>query len=103
MSDGLKLIIDAPITTARPFLKWAGGKSQLLSRYATLFPKKFNTYFEPFLGGGAVFFYLVPQKAVLSDVNEELINTYNVVKNRVEELIRELKEYKKKKKKKIRK
>ena len=99
MNDSLKLL-DAPITTAKPFLKWAGGKSQLLPQYAPLFPKKFNTYFEPFLGGGAVFFYLAPQKAILSDINKELISTYNVVKNGVEELILELKKHKQKNKEK---
>jgi DNA adenine methylase len=66
---------------ARPFLKWAGGKGQLLRRLSPLIPTEFNDYFEPFLGGGAVFFYLINQnliqkKAYLSDINADLINVY---------------------------
>lgn len=68
---------------AVPFLKWAGGKSQLLNRFNHLFPKQFNRYFEPFLGGGAVFFRLAAAytnlQAVLSDANAELINCYRMV------------------------
>ena len=75
-----------------PFVKWAGGKSQLLSQIGNLIPKKFSRYFEPFLGGGAVFFYLICKKNLkfngyLSDINCELINTYNAIKNNVDELI----------------
>lgn len=72
---------------ASPFLKWAGGKSQLLPQFQRFFPKKFGRYYEPFLGGGAVFFSLAPRTATLSDTNEELINAYQVVRNSVEELI----------------
>jgi DNA adenine methylase len=64
-----------------PFLKWAGGKRWLINRYSYLLPTNFNRYIEPFLGGGAVFFYLNPKQAILSDVNEELINTYQAIKN----------------------
>ncbi len=79
----------------RPFLKWAGGKTQLLQQYQPLFPPQFKNYYEPFLGGGAVFFYLFQEhssgfKAVLSDVNEELINMYRCVQTDVEALIKEL-------------
>ncbi|MCT7973578.1 DNA adenine methylase [Laspinema olomoucense] len=79
----------------RPFLKWAGGKTQLISQYQPLFPPKFKNYYEPFLGGGAVFFYLFQEhssgfKAVLSDVNEELINMYRCVQKDVKSLIKEL-------------
>jgi DNA adenine methylase len=84
--------------TPRPFVKWAGGKGQLLGSLEKYFPEYFSTYYEPFLGGGAVFFYLVsirpPFSAVLSDINEELITTYRVVKDNVEELIRLLKTHK---------
>ncbi|MCL4308555.1 MAG: DNA adenine methylase [Candidatus Thermoplasmatota archaeon] len=66
---------------ARPFLKWAGGKAQLLAQMKPFFPKDYRTYFEPFLGGGAVFFHLRPEKAVLSDSNPELINTFTVVRD----------------------
>jgi DNA adenine methylase len=60
-----------------PFLKWAGGKRWLVttSEQAGLFPSKFRTYIEPFLGSGAVFFHLAPHNAVLSDVNQDLVDT----------------------------
>ncbi|HLD55109.1 MAG TPA: DNA adenine methylase [Candidatus Nanoarchaeia archaeon] len=78
--------------------KWAGGKRQLLSQLEPLFPKKFNNYHEPFVGGGAVAFYIIktkkPKKFFLSDINEELINVYEVVKDNLEELIDLLKIYK---------
>ena len=73
--------------TPRPFLKWAGGKSKLIQQYTHYFPKDYKTYYEPFLGGGAVFFYLNPTSAVLTDINAELINTYRCVRDNVEELI----------------
>jgi len=73
-----------------PFVKWAGGKSQLLEYIKV--PARFRTYHEPFLGGGAVFFALQPRSAFLSDVNDELTNAYKVVKERVEKLISVLKE-----------
>lgn len=83
---------------ARPFVKWAGGKRQLLDNLEHYFPKQFGTYFEPFLGGGAVFFRLtskrLPFRTVLSDINEELIVTYRVVEKHVEELILALKDHK---------
>lgn len=81
------------------FVKWAGGKGQLIEQFKPLFPKKFNRYFEPFVGSGAVFFYIIqkynPKEILISDINEELINTYQVIKNNVEELILKLKELKK--------
>jgi len=83
----------APAIKARPFLKWAGGKAQLLSQYEPFFPRAWNTYHEPFLGGGAVFFHLaqgIPSGSrhfVLSDINPELVNVYRCVRDHVEELI----------------
>lgn len=77
----------------RPFVKWAGGKRQLLSQLAPLFPPRWNVYFEPFVGGGAVFFHLHPERAVLSDVSEELINAYTVIRDCVEELIERLRSH----------
>ena len=76
-----------------PFLKWAGGKTQILSELEKFVPLEFNRYFEPFLGGGALFFHLTTKKnirpiAYLSDINEELITTYKVIKNEVERLNR---------------
>jgi DNA adenine methylase len=77
---------------AKPFLKWAGGKQQLLEQYNQYFPPKIERYFEPFLGGGAVYFYLWNKKAItgeafLFDNNKELVNVYQVVKRNVDELI----------------
>jgi DNA adenine methylase len=81
-----------------PFVKWAGGKGQLLRRLEKYFPAQFSTYYEPFLGGGAVFFHLIEIRprftAVLSDINEELITTYRVIKDHVEDLIKELENHK---------
>ncbi|RCJ30929.1 DNA methyltransferase [Nostoc minutum NIES-26] len=78
----------------RPFLKWAGGKSRLIQQYNPYFPKDYKTYYEPFLGGGAVFFHLQPSQAILTDINSELITTYHCVRDNVEELICLLKEHK---------
>ncbi|MBD2337300.1 DNA adenine methylase [Calothrix sp. FACHB-156] len=78
----------------RPFLKWAGGKSRLIQQYIPYLPKQYKSYYEPFIGGGAVFFYLQPQAAILTDINAELITTYRCVRDKVEELICLLKEHK---------
>ena len=72
----------------QPFLKWAGGKRQLLPEIRKYVPRDFGTYFEPFVGAGAVLFDLQPPRAVINDANEELINCYRVVKTNPEELIR---------------
>src|SRR5690554_3942030 len=77
-----------------PVLKWVGGKRQLLQDITKHFPAKCSTYYEPFLGGGAVLFALQPRKAVVNDINEELINVYTVIRNNVEELIEDLKKHK---------
>lgn len=71
----------------RPFLKWAGGKGQLLAQYQPFFPRQFTTYYEVFLGGGAVFFHLQPQQAVLIDINPELVNVYCCIRDQVEAVI----------------
>ena len=75
---------------ARPILKWVGGKRQLLPALVPLLPKRFSSYCEPFLGGGAVLFSLQPQKAVVNDVNADLIDLYKVIRDDVDGLIREL-------------
>jgi DNA adenine methylase len=82
---------------ARPFLKWAGGKRQLLHELRKYAPPirgvRGVTYFEPFVGGGALLFGLQPDRAVISDSNSELINCYQVVKESVDELIAELRSH----------
>lgn len=71
----------------RPFLKWAGGKRQLLAEIRNYVPYTYGTYYEPFLGAGAVLFHLQPTTAVVNDLNFELMNTYRVVQTDVESLI----------------
>ena len=73
-----------------PVVKWVGGKRQLLPEIKKYAPKKFNTYFEPFVGGGAVLFELQPNQAIVNDINKELINVYSVIQNNVDELIETL-------------
>ena len=76
-----------------PFVKWAGGKAQLMSQFEPFFPTGFERYVEPFVGGGSVFFYLFRQgrlagkESVLIDSLEELINCYRAIQSRVEELL----------------
>jgi DNA adenine methylase len=86
------------------FIKWAGGKRRLIKSLESLFPKKIDRYFEPFLGGGAVFFYIKqkynPRHIMISDNNPELINTFKVVKTKPKELITKLSEHKKRNSKK---
>lgn len=77
------------------FLKWPGGKRWIISKYNKIFPKNFNNYIEPFLGGGSIFFYLSPKKALISDINKELINTYLIMANHPHELKKLLKEHQK--------
>lgn len=77
-----------------PFLKWVGGKRQLMPAINNLLPKKYTDYYEPFVGGGALFFYTQPKKAIINDFNEELINVFNVIKNSPEDLINDLKTHK---------
>jgi DNA adenine methylase len=87
-------------TYPRPFLKWAGGKSRLISQYRKYFPTNYQNYYEPFLGGGAVFFHLQPQnifcQAFLTDINADLITTYCCVRDHVDELIEKLQKHKEK-------
>ncbi len=84
----------AGIVALRPFLKWAGGKRQLLPRILTLVPPRVRTYVEPFLGGGALFFALAArrrfERAVLGDFNGELISCYEAVRDDVEGVIAKL-------------
>lgn len=87
------------LIVAKPFLKWAGGKTQLLEQFTKFFPSELKNgslknYYEPFLGSGAVFFFVAQnypiKKAYLSDINEDLVLTFSVVQKNVFELIDEL-------------
>jgi DNA adenine methylase len=79
-----------------PFVKWVGGKRQIMDSIANFLPTNIKnyTYAEPFIGGGAVLFYLQPKNAIINDYNSELINVYNVVKENLDELIIDLKKHK---------
>lgn len=79
----------------QPFTKWTGGKRQLLPVIKSLMPDNYNGYFEPFIGGGALFFDLAPEKAVINDFNSELVNCYLQIKERPLELIELLTEHQK--------
>lgn len=75
-----------------PFLKWPGGKRWFVNKYKDVFPNEIQTYYEPFLGGGSVFFVLQPKNAVIADVNKELINLYKIMRdnpNGLKELLME--------------
>jgi DNA adenine methylase len=76
-----------------PVVKWVGGKRQLIDEISKYIPKKYDTYYEPFFGGGAVLFCLQPKKAVINDINTDLINTYIVIKNDHVKLIEDLKKH----------
>ena len=86
-------------TTVKPFLKWAGGKGQLLNKIELIYPfdENITKYAEPFVGGGAVLFDILNKydldEIYISDINSELINTYKVIQNNIDELIYLLWEY----------
>ena len=83
----------------KPFVKWAGGKSQLLNEIRNKYPANIEKYCEPFVGGGAVLFDVLekfhPKEVLINDINFELINTYNQIKNNIDELIKKLNKYQK--------
>ncbi len=78
-----------------PVVKWVGGKRQIINEIVKYIPK-YSTYYEPFLGGGAVLFELQPKTAVVNDINSELISLYEVIKDNVDELIESLREHERK-------
>ncbi len=86
-------------TIPKPFVKWAGGKRQLIPTLSKHFPKSYGTYFEPFLGGGAVLFHLLSenpsQKCSVSDLNSDLVLSYITIRDKVEDLIASLKKHSK--------
>ena len=73
-----------------PFIKWAGGKRQLLAQIRERMPEKFNNYYEPFVGGGAVIFDLLPTSAVINDINKALVNAYRQICNASDEFLKKL-------------
>ena len=83
---------DSRVRKATPFVKWAGGKRSLIDKLKNRLPQKFDAYFEPFVGGGALFFELCPHlnQANLSDANVDLMTTYRVIQTRPDELLASL-------------
>ena len=77
----------------QPFLKWAGGKRQLLASIRPLIPTKIDRYYEPFVGGGAVLFDLQPKLATINDCNAELVNCYTVIRDHPDELLLEVEKF----------
>jgi len=70
-----------------PFVKWAGGKRQMLEHLSVRMPEHYQDYYEPFVGGGALVFYLKPERAFLNDINQELIHTYKEIRDHLDPLI----------------
>ncbi len=93
----MKQVYKQIATTPRPFVKWAGGKRQLIPILNGNIPKSFGTYYEPFLGGGALLFHILTernaQKCSISDLNSDLVLTYTTIRNRIDELISSLKNH----------
>jgi len=81
------------IALPKPFVKWVGGKTQLLPELTKRVPESFGRYYEPFIGGGALFFRLQPQRACLTDINPDLVNLYMVIRDQVEALIEDLSQH----------
>jgi DNA adenine methylase len=77
-------------TKALPLYRWVGGKRKILNKILPHIPKKFETYFEPFFGGGALFFALSPQRAIIGDANPEVVNFLTVLRDRPFHLLRAL-------------
>lgn len=93
-AGNMPLCLSHPILKPKPPVKWAGGKGGLIPQFEALFPREtWDLYIEPFVGGGAVFFHLLPRRAVLIDDNEELINFYLVVRDSLEELLQDLRKH----------
>ena len=78
---------------AKPFCKWVGGKRQVMKVLLPNIPETYEYYYEPFLGGGSVLFNVCPKKATVSDINLELVNTFQIIKTNVHELVEDLKSH----------
>ena len=81
------------IQKCKPFLRWAGGKTWLVRKIDDFLPDSFDIYHEPFVGGGSMFFYLEPEASLISDLNEELILTYQVLRDEPDKLVKKLLSY----------
>lgn len=90
MKAASSIVVATGSSTARPFIKWVGGKTKLLPTLLARLPRAVTRYHEPFLGGGALFFATAPQTALLSDVNADLIATYETVRDDVQSVIANL-------------
>lgn len=77
-------------SSVAPFVKWAGGKRQLIPQIRERMPEKYNDYYEPFVGGGAVIFDLLPANALINDINKALINTYRTICNELDAFLKEV-------------
>lgn len=77
-------------SSVAPFVKWAGGKRQLITQIRERMPEKYNDYYEPFVGGGAVIFALLPANALINDINKALINTYRTICNEPDAFLKEV-------------
>lgn len=77
-------------SSVAPFVKWAGGKRQLIPQIRERMPEKYNDYYEPFIGGGAVIFDLLPANALINDINKALINTYRTICNESDAFLKEV-------------
>lgn len=77
-------------SSVAPFVKWAGGKRQLIPQIRERMPEKYNDYYEPFVGGGAVIFDLLPANALINDINKALINTYTTICNEPDAFLKEV-------------
>ena len=93
----MKQIYSQILATPKPFVKWAGGKRQLISTLNQNLPDSFGTYFEPFLGGGALLFHMLTerngQKCSISDLNSDLVLAYTTIRDRIDSLISSLKSH----------
>jgi len=89
----VQMVVTPAQRAAKPFIKWVGGKRQLLPQLLSRIPKEFGRYYEPFVGGGALLFELAPAVATISDTNGALIRTYRAVQNNVEEVIGRLQKF----------
>ena len=89
-----RIIVSSITAQPKPFLKWVGGKRSILSELKKRMPAQFTEYYEPFVGGGALFFAILPKNAFISDINSHLITTYTAIRDNVGSLINELKKHK---------